>query len=86
MNIIIFLLVGLLAGWLASLLIEGHGLGIAGDLVVGIIGSFIGGFVYNTIGASDRGFWGAVGTSIVGAVLFLFIAKLVFGRLRLQKL
>ena len=45
MNIIAFLLVGLIAGYLAGKIVEGHGFGTLGDIVVGIVGAFIGGFI-----------------------------------------
>ena len=49
MNIIVFLIVGLVAGWLASVLIRGRGLGIIGDIVIGIAGAFLGGILFNLI-------------------------------------
>ena len=60
MNIIIFLAVGLIAGWLASNLIEGRGYGGLGDIVVGVIGAFIGGFIFDLFGIVLHGFWGNV--------------------------
>lgn len=85
MNIIAFLLVGLIAGWVASMLVEGHGLGIAGDIIVGIVGAFIGGVVFSALGVYSEGFWGAVATSAVGAVVLLFVVNL-FMNARSKKL
>lgn len=85
MSIIAFLVVGLVAGWIASMLVEGHGLGIVGDIIVGIIGAFIGGFVFNAMGVYSDGFWGAVATSAVGAVVLLFLVNL-FMNARSKKL
>ncbi len=45
-EIIYFLLIGLIAGWLAGLIMKGSGLGLIGNIVVGIIGSFIGGYIF----------------------------------------
>ncbi len=79
MNIVAFLLVGLISGWIASLIVEGHGFGAIGDIIIGVIGAFVGGFVFDMLGVASYGFWGAVGMSLVGAVVFLFVVNL-FGR------
>lgn len=76
MGIVAFLIVGLIAGWVASLLVEGHGLGTLGDLIVGVIGALVGGFIFNILGVTAYGFWGSVGMSVVGASVFLFIVGL----------
>ncbi len=76
MNILAFLLVGLLAGWIASVLMEGHGLGALGDIIVGIIGAILGGMIFNLFGVYTYGFWPSVGMSVVGAVVFLFLLGL----------
>ena len=49
MNIILFLLIGLVAGWLAGKIMKGKGFGLVGNLVVGVVGAFIGGFVFNAL-------------------------------------
>jgi uncharacterized membrane protein YeaQ/YmgE (transglycosylase-associated protein family) len=74
MDIITFLIIGLIAGWAASLLVKGHGFGVIGDIIVGVIGAFVGGFIFNFFGTTTYGFWGSVGTAIVGAVVLLLIA------------
>jgi uncharacterized membrane protein YeaQ/YmgE (transglycosylase-associated protein family) len=76
MNIVAFLVVGLISGWLAGKIVEGHGFGTLGDIIVGIIGAFIGGFLSNQIIGETYGFWGAVVVSTIGAVILLFIANL----------
>lgn len=85
MNIFAFLLVGLIAGWIASMLVEGRGMGIAADIVVGVLGAFIGGFVFNALGVYSEGFWGAVATSSVGAVVLLFLVNM-FMNVRSKKI
>lgn len=80
MDIIIFLTVGLFVGWLASLLVEGHGFGVFGNIFVGIVGAFVGDFIYDVIGMAAYGFWANIFMSIVGAVVFLFILSLILGR------
>lgn len=78
MNILWFLIVGLIAGWLAGLLVKGGGFGLVGDLVVGVIGAFLGGFLFSSLGISAGG--GLIGSIIVatiGAVVLLFIVRLI---------
>jgi len=78
MSLLWFLVVGLVAGWLAGILVKGGGFGLVGDLIVGVIGAFLGGFLFNTFGVSMGG--GLVGSLIVatvGAVVLLFIVRLI---------
>ena len=78
MNLLWFLIVGLIAGWLAGLLVKGGGFGLIGDLVVGVVGAFLGGFLFSTLGVSAGG--GLIGSIIVatiGAVVLLLIVRLI---------
>jgi uncharacterized membrane protein YeaQ/YmgE (transglycosylase-associated protein family) len=78
MSLLWFLIVGLVAGWLAGVLVKGGGFGVVGDIVVGVIGALIGGWLFSTLGTSAGG--GLVGSIIVatiGAVLLLFVVRLV---------
>lgn len=79
MNIIVFLVVGLIAGWLSGKIVEGHGFGTLGDVVIGIAGAFIGGLVLNSRvpGDATTGFWEALAISTVGAVVLLVIAHIL---------
>jgi uncharacterized membrane protein YeaQ/YmgE (transglycosylase-associated protein family) len=80
MSIIVFLIVGGIAGWLAGLLIKGRGFGIIGDIIVGIIGAFIGGFALTAIGLAGffgAGIIGSIIVALIGAIILLFIIKLV---------
>lgn len=77
MGIIAFLFVGLISGFLAGKIVEGHGFGTLGDIGVGIAGAFIGGFMFTQFAIGDASMIGAVMTSTVGAVLFLVVAGLV---------
>ena len=73
-----FILIGLAAGWLAGQLMKGSGYGVLGDIVVGVIGSFLGGFIFSTLGIWPGG--GLIGSLIVatiGAVLLLFLLRLI---------
>ena len=77
MGIIIFLVIGALAGWLAGTLMKGGGFGLIGNIVVGIVGSVIGGFVFNFLGISVGGMVGSIVTATAGAALLLFIIGLI---------
>ena len=78
MNLLWFLIVGIVAGWLAGVLVKGGGFGVIGDLVVGVIGAVLGGWLFTTLGASAGG--GLVGSIIVatvGAVVLLLVVRMV---------
>ena len=82
MNILGWIVLGGLAGWLASTLVRGGGLGILGDILVGIVGAFIGGFIVNLLGgAGITGFnlWSFF-VAVIGAVVLLWVVRLVSGR------
>ena len=78
MSFLWFLIVGLVAGWLAGVLVKGRGFGIIGDLVVGVMGAFVGGWLFGAFGASTGGgLLGSILVATVGAVVLLFIVRLV---------
>jgi len=74
MDILWFLIVGAVAGWLAGLIWKGHGFGLFGDIVVGIIGAMIGGLFFRA-----QGLGSAILISVVGAIIFLFVVGLIRG-------
>ncbi|HXQ15650.1 MAG TPA: GlsB/YeaQ/YmgE family stress response membrane protein [Caulobacteraceae bacterium] len=77
-SLLIFLLVGVLAGWLGGIVVKGYGLGLVGDMIVGVIGSFIGGWVFNNFHiVHGTGFVGELIGATVGAILLLFVLRLV---------
>jgi uncharacterized membrane protein YeaQ/YmgE (transglycosylase-associated protein family) len=73
-----FLIVGLIAGWLAGMLMRGSGFGLLGNIIIGIIGAIIGGYVFRFFGVStgDGFSIGSLITAFVGAVILLFIIGL----------
>ena len=76
--LIIFLVVGLIAGFLASKVVRGGGLGVVGDIVVGLVGALLGGWGFAKLGiAAGAGILGSILTAFVGAVLLLLIVRLV---------
>jgi uncharacterized membrane protein YeaQ/YmgE (transglycosylase-associated protein family) len=79
-SLFVILLVGLVAGWLAGKIVQGTGLGLIGDLVVGIVGAFIGDWLLPQIGIHlGVGIVGAIINATIGAVLLLVIIRLVRG-------
>ena len=76
-GIVWFLLIGLIAGWLAGVLVKGGGFGVIGDIIVGIIGAVIGGFLFGTLGILGGGLLGAIIVATIGAIIFIFLIRLV---------
>jgi uncharacterized membrane protein YeaQ/YmgE (transglycosylase-associated protein family) len=78
MNFIWFALIGLCAGWLAGQLVKGSGFGLVGDIVVGVVGSLLGGYLFSTFGiASGSGLLGSLIVATIGAVVLLFGLRLI---------
>jgi uncharacterized membrane protein YeaQ/YmgE (transglycosylase-associated protein family) len=77
MNLILFLAVGAFAGWLAGNIMKGRGLGLTGDIIVGVIGAVLGGFVFGLLGITTGGLLGAIIMATIGAVLLLYLISMV---------
>lgn len=77
MNIVYFLLIGLVAGWLAGKIMKGSGFGAVGNIVVGVVGAVIGGLVFGMLGMASYGLIGSLVTATVGAVILLWVVSLV---------
>jgi uncharacterized membrane protein YeaQ/YmgE (transglycosylase-associated protein family) len=77
-QLVVFLLIGGVAGWLAGLVMKGGGFGILGNIVVGVIGAVFGGWLFGVLDISVGGKWvGPLVTATAGAVLLLFFIGLV---------
>lgn len=76
-SLIIFLVVGIVVGWLAGVIWRGFGFGIIGNMVVGIVGAFIGGFIFRLAGIHFYGIAGLIISALIGALILLFIINLV---------
>jgi uncharacterized membrane protein YeaQ/YmgE (transglycosylase-associated protein family) len=75
---IYFLLFGAVAGWIASTLLKGGGLGLVGNIIVGIVGSMVGGWLSGVTGISaGGGLLGSLVTAVVGAVVLLYVVSLI---------
>lgn len=71
-SLVVFLLVGAIAGWLANILVRGRGLGLIGNMVVGIIGAFVAGWLFPRLGVVlASGLFGAILNATIGAVLVM---------------
>ncbi|MGA9627968.1 MAG: GlsB/YeaQ/YmgE family stress response membrane protein [Bryobacteraceae bacterium] len=77
MYLLWFILIGIAAGWLAGQLMKGGGYGLIGDLVVGVIGAFLGGWLLGLLGIVPGGLIGRLVTATIGAVVLLFLVRLI---------
>ena len=76
--LIIFLIIGAIAGWLAGLIVKGYGFGLLGNIVIGIVGAFVAGLILPAIGlAFGGGILAAIIHATIGAVILLFLIRLV---------
>lgn len=80
MSWLTFIIVGLLAGWLAGVITRARGFGCIMDIVIGVIGAVVGGWLLSLIDITPDSFLGYVGTATVGAVLFLLVLNAIAGR------
>lgn len=69
------IIIGILAGWLAGKIVKGHGMGVGIDLLVGIVGSVLGGWIFGLLGLAAFGLIGRLVMSVVGAVVLLLIVR-----------
>jgi uncharacterized membrane protein YeaQ/YmgE (transglycosylase-associated protein family) len=77
LDIIIALIIGVIAGWAAGMIVKGGGFGLLGDLIAGVLGAYLGGFVLDLVGMSAYGLIGYLISSIVGAVVLLALIRMV---------
>ena len=73
-GIIAWIVIGLLAGWLAGVIMPGRGFGLIGDLIVGLVGAFLGGLVMDILAPDATfGFWGSLLVALIGACVLVAI-------------
>jgi uncharacterized membrane protein YeaQ/YmgE (transglycosylase-associated protein family) len=75
--LIIVLIIGGIAGWLAGVVMKGRGFGLFGDIVIGIVGAFLGSFLLSLFGIAFYGLIGVLLTAFIGAVVLLLLARLI---------
>ena len=77
-GILAWLVVGLIAGFLASVVMRGGGYGVLGDIIVGIVGAFIGGLLMNVLAPDmTTGFWSSIIVAFIGACILIAILRAV---------
>ena len=76
-SVILILLIGAAAGWLAGNIMKGRGFGAVGNIVVGIVGAFLGGFLFSLVGLKAGGIIGSLITATVGALVLLWVVNLI---------
>jgi uncharacterized membrane protein YeaQ/YmgE (transglycosylase-associated protein family) len=78
-GIILWIVVGVVAGWLAGVVMKGSGYGVIGDLIIGLIGALVGGFVFSLFGAAYGGLLGSILVAFIGACILIAIVRFVSG-------
>lgn len=77
-TLLIWIIVGALAGWIAGLIVRGFGFGLIGNIIVGIIGAIVGGWLFGVLGiAFTTGILNTILTAIIGAVVVLLIVRVL---------
>lgn len=84
MDLLTWIIVGLIAGLLASLVMGGTGYGLIGDIIIGIVGAFVGGWLFRSLGVASPmgGLAGVIFVAFIGAVVLLFVIRLIRGGTR----
>lgn len=72
-----WLVVGLVAGWLTGLFMRGSGYGLVLDIIIGLLGAFIGGIVFSFFLEGAVGFWGSIGVAFVGGCILVGVIRLI---------
>jgi uncharacterized membrane protein YeaQ/YmgE (transglycosylase-associated protein family) len=75
-----WIVVGMIAGWLTGTITRGSGFGCFGNVILGLVGAVIGGWIFSRLGVVFMGFFGTIAAATVGAVLLVSIARLFTGR------
>ncbi|MGH9563132.1 MAG: GlsB/YeaQ/YmgE family stress response membrane protein [Terracidiphilus sp.] len=78
-GLIAWVIIGLLAGWIAGVITRGHGFGCLFNIILGLIGAVIGGWIFTRLGIPAWGFWGSLAAATVGAVVLVAIGRLFSG-------
>ncbi len=77
MNIVWFIIIGMVAGWLAGQIMKGGGFGVIGNIVVGVVGAFLGGMIFKLLGLAWGGLLGSLIVATIGAVVLIFLVRLI---------
>jgi uncharacterized membrane protein YeaQ/YmgE (transglycosylase-associated protein family) len=74
-----WILIGLIAGWIAGKISRGHGFGCIVNIILGLVGAVVGGWIFSRLEIPLWGFWGSLAAATVGAVVLVAIARLFSG-------
>ena len=77
MGILIWIIGGIIAGWLTGLIMKGKGFGLIGDLVIGLLGGVIGGWLAGLIGLSATSWLGQIIVAVIGGVILVAIVRAI---------
>ncbi len=75
MNVLIWIISGVIAGWLAGLIVRGQGFGLVGNLIVGLLGGLIGGWLFGLLGLQATGWIGDVLSAATGGVVLVIVVR-----------
>ncbi|HEX3486150.1 MAG TPA: GlsB/YeaQ/YmgE family stress response membrane protein [Micropepsaceae bacterium] len=78
-SVIAWIVIGLIAGWLAGTLSRGHGFGCIADIVLGMVGAIIGGWIFTKLGILGGGLLFSIAAATVGAILLVAVARIFSG-------
>ncbi len=80
-GLVAWIIIGLVAGWLAGVIMPGKGFGLVGDLIIGLVGAFVGGLIVNLVAPDATfGFWGSLLVALIGACILVAILHAIAGR------
>ena len=77
MEFLWFILIGIAAGWLAGQIMKGGGYGLVGDLIVGVIGALLGGWLFGLAGIASAGLIGQLVVATIGAIVLILVLRLI---------
>ena len=77
MEFLWFILIGIAAGWLAGQILKGGGYGLVGDLIVGVIGALLGGWLFGLAGIATFGLIGQLVVATIGAIVLILLLRLI---------
>lgn len=77
-GVFLWIFIGGLSGWIAGLLLKGHGFGLVGNIIIGMLGSVVGGWLFGpSNGAIEHGLFSLVAGATIGAIILLLLVRLV---------
>lgn len=74
-NLIVFLIIGAIAGWLAGQIMKGSGYGLVGNILMGVIGAVVGGFLFDLLNVGGGGLIWQIFSATIGAVVVIWVAR-----------